>query len=142
MGKIADLRKRSNAFVSNLPIHLATSIEQVEQKLVDLNREQMLKSRLSTGAAIRPKYSPAYAIKKGFTKPNLFVTGEFQSEMFLSFNENNLTYFIASFDFKTPFLRKFYGDNIFGIETDNRSKAHAITTPAIAIIYKQKVFRG
>ncbi len=142
MGKIAELRKRSNAFVSNLPIHLAMSIEQVEQKLVDLNRDQLLKSRLSTGAAIKPKYSPAYAIKKGFTSPNLFVSGDFQGEMFLSFNENALTYFIRSFDFKTPFMVNFYGEELFGIETSNRTKAYALTTPAIGRRYKQLVLRG
>ncbi len=142
MGQIAELRKRSNTFVANLGVHVAMAVEEVSDKIVDFNRDQMLKSRRADGRPIMPKYSPKYAIRKGFTNPNLFLTGEFQSEMFLSVNENNLTYFIATFDFKMPFLTKRYTDMIFGIEQRNQPKAKALTTPSIGRIYKQQVFRG
>jgi len=137
---IAAIAKRSNQFVSRLPVHVAQAVLNVETKLVDMNRRQMLASKRADGAPITPLYSNPYARRKGFKKPNLYVTGEFQSEMFLHVNENEGTFFISSFDEKMKYLIKMYSLKIFGIAPKDLPQAQKISVDQLRSIYYLYVF--
>ena len=137
---ITAIAKRSNQFVSRLPVHVAQAVLNVETKLVDMNRRQMLTSKRADGAPITPLYSKPYARKKGFNKPNLYVSGEFQSEMFLHVNENEGTFFISSFDEKMKYLIKMYSQKIFGIAPKDLPEAQKISVDQLRAIYYLYVF--
>ena len=134
---VSELRKKSNAFVRDLDLNILLAVEAVEEEIVDLNRGQMLSSTRSDGQAITPEYSPAYAARKGFSAPNLKLTGDFQSEMDLIVEGNE--YIITSFDFKTPFLVDKYGAAIFGITVANQAKAQNLTARSLTRLYRRKV---
>jgi hypothetical protein len=138
---ISGLRKRSNAFVRELDVWSAIAIADNEKLIVDLNRKQMLGSRLSSGKPIKPPYSKPYAKKKGFNKPNLKVKGNFQNEMFLVTNENKKTYAIGSENFVTPFLENLYGGDIFGVEKKNIPDAEKASSDRLFNLYELNVLR-
>lgn len=138
---IAELRKRSNTFVANLDNVIADIVEHNE-RLLQLNKGQMKQSKLATGERMvnsltgSATYSPAYARRKGYVNPDLFVTGEFYREMDLLFNEPD-SYDITSYADHTRYLIDMYSDEIFGIE--DSKKAYAITTPMLTEAFKRQV---
>jgi len=146
---LGELRKRSEAFVRDMDVWIANAISDNEELLVKLNQKQMLASQLSTGKPIKPLYSKPYAKKKGFSKPNLKGTGDFQGEMFISTNENKGTYFFGSFDHKSNFLsaprteknRAGYGEYIYGLTVDNKRIASMASSKSLYGFYKNKVLR-
>lgn len=142
MGQLHELRLKSDAFIANMNVNIALSIEQNEKALVELNKTQMLDSKdagnkplihASTGSQY---LSPAYAKRKRKSKPNLFDTGNFQKQMFMSVDENAQSWFIDSFDNKTKHLVTNYGE-IFGI-FDN-VKAKKLNFISFTNLYKLKV---
>jgi len=147
MGKLNDLTQRHNRFVQNMNVHIANSIESVENELVNMNRGQMLKSKDSKNNPLVHKstgsdfLSTLYAIRTRKSKPNLFLTGEFQQMMFMQVNENNLTYFIDSYDSKSGILTGNYGLDIFGIPQNRENDAKPLTGKAFGTRYKRLVLR-
>lgn len=138
---VSGLRKRSNAFVGELKVWSAIAISDNEKLIVNANRKQMLSSNLSTGKQILPLYSKAYAKKKGLSKPNLFLSGEFQKEMFLQTNENKGTHFISSYGSPTPYLIKMYGDDIFGIPVKNKNEISNACEQRLFKLYELNVLK-
>lgn len=145
MGRLHDIRLKSNQFVANMDVHIALAIESVEKELVDLNKSQMLGSvdsenkpliHASTGSEYLSK---AYAKRKGKKKPNLLDKEDFQKEMFIQVNENNRTWFTGSFDPKTKHLVSNYGLKIFGIF--DRLRAKQLTGAAFKRKYKLLVLK-
>jgi len=134
------LGKRAERFNIDIKFHEAMAVQNSEQTLVDLNRKQMMQSKTAKGEKITPKYSPNYAAKKGKSNPDLFVTGDFQGEMFLSTNENEGIFFISSFDWKIGILVAKYTDNIFGIMPKNEPKATKEASKELLKIYKREVW--
>jgi len=138
---IAELRKRSNAFVAAIDLHIAEVIEHNE-KLLQLNKGQLKASKTSKGGSLinsrtnSARYSPAYAKRKGYSNPDLFVNGYFYKEMDLLFNEPK-DYFITSYAPFTKYLIEMYSDDLFGI--NNKRKAKAITTPLMIARYRRYV---
>ena len=138
---VSEYRKRSNRFVQNIDSHIATVIEHNE-KLLQLNKGQLKASKTSKGGALintktgSAKYSPLYARKKGYSSPDLFVDGTFYREMDILFNEPK-DYFITSHSKVTKYLVEMYTPDLFGIQ--NKTKAMAITTPALTNLYKRLV---
>jgi len=145
VGRLHDIRVKSNQFVANMNVHIAMSIESVERELVDLNKRQMLGSADSENkplihAKTGSEYlSKAYAKRTRKSKPNLFVDGTFQGEMFIEVNENNNTFFIDSFWSKTKHLVTNYGKKLFGIF--NKSRAKQLTGLAFKRKYESLVLR-
>lgn len=146
MGRLHQIRLKSDSFVSNINLYIADAIRKNEKSLVDMNRGQMLKSKdiferplihKSTG---RTTLSRQYSIKTGKSKPNLYLKGDFQREMFLDVNENNQTYFVDSFDDKSKFLTENYGKNIFGVPKKQEQEAKQKNLKTFARIYKLKVY--
>lgn len=147
MGKLNDLTIRHNAFVQNMNVHIANSIESVETQLINMNKGQMLSSKDSKDKPLThkltnsPLLSPLYAIRENKSKPNLFRKGTFQNLMFLQVNENNLTYFIDSLDEKNGILTENYGLDIFGIPVKRYPDAKILTGAAFKNTYKRLVLQ-
>ena len=136
---ITALGKRARNFNRNIKLFQAIAVKNSEEELVNLNRDQMLKSKTSKGALIKPKYSEKYSRFKGFPNPNLKLSGDFQGEMFLETNENKGEFFISSFDPKITFLTDMY-KNIFGIAPNNIVKASKKATSEFIKLYMDTVW--
>lgn len=111
-------------------------------KIVDFNRQQMIRGIAPDGNYITPRYaSEAYADAKAqagsrapFRVPDLKLTGAFQGDMFLKVWRRD--YMIFSKDDKASKLDTKY--NPFGLTNDNRMKAININTRAFAQLLKQQ----
>ena len=136
--QIHELRKRSNKYVADLSLHIAKVVDG-NQQLINLNRDQLSSHKLSTGATITPSYSPSYAAFKGFSEPDLKLTGSFHREMFIKVSDDK--YNIGSADSKTLKLLAKYSNDIFGIAESNKNKAYSITIPAMRKSYQTNVLR-
>lgn len=147
MGRLHEIRLKSNQFVANMNVHIAQSIESVETNLVNMNKGQMLSSKDSQDMPLIHKntgsknLSLAYSILTGKQTPNLFLTGDFQRAMFLEVNENNLTFFIDSQDSKNGILTDNYGDEIFGIPVKRQPEAKQLTGADFKSKYESMVLR-
>lgn len=147
MGRIHEIRLKSNAFCANINVNIAQSIESVSNELTGINKKQMLNHTDSedkpliharTGSA---NLSKAYAQRQRKSKPDLFVDGTFQGQMFLSVDENRLSWFISSFWEKTKFLVGNYGAKIFGISEKSNDRAKYHTSLAFKKKYESEVLR-
>jgi len=142
MTTVSDIRRRSNTFVNSLDIHAVQSIEQNEEALVQLNRDQLTESKRSDGATIKPSYSAKYAAFKGFSSPDLMLTGSFYNQMFLIINPSSFDYFISSNDWKTTGLVEKYTEKIFGIGKENQIEAKNMNTITLGKKYRKFVLHG
>ena len=144
MGRLHEIRLRSDRFIANLNVKIAEAIENVEDGLVDLNQQQMLESKDVEGMPLThkltgsPYLSAPYARRTNKQTPNLYLSGDFQKAMFLSVDENNGTWFIDSQDFKSQHLVANYG-KIFGIQDKNRAKQY--TGQSFKRLYEMEVLR-
>jgi hypothetical protein len=134
---ISEIRKKSNLFVANIEANIETALMEKEQAFTDINRMQMLAGKKSDDNAILPKYSPAYAKKKGFTTPNLKLTGAFQGDMF--FQTDGREFFVTSSDEKMEQLTDRYGDMIFGIPKSRLKVAQELALGSLARLYNRFV---
>ena len=145
---IDKLAKSLDEFVRNIDEHIAAAVEDSAETLVDLNKQQMLNSKLFDGSSMIHQgtgsdlLSPAYAKRKRKSKPNLKDSGDFQNDMFLHANENSGRYFMSSYDEKTKHLVESYTDKIFGIAPYNFNKASAEASLRFLRIFKAKVLSG
>lgn len=125
MARIIDIQKKSAQWMANFDANVVKIIE-ANPKNVEMNRVQMFNStdaddksliHKSTGSENLTK---AYAKRAHKTKPNLFLTGDFQRAMFI-FMPNAKEYFMSSKDQKAGYLVKNYG-KIFGISPTSQPK--------------------
>jgi len=144
MARILDIQKKSNAWVANLATNVINIIEANEQKTTAFNRVQMLNSKNADGTSLvnnrtgSDKLSKAYARRFGKSKPNIFVTGNYQSAMFMTMPDEK-SYFITSDDEKVKYLPGNY-DKLHGIAPENQPKVQAINN-ALVINDYMKVFQ-
>ena len=138
------LRQKFEEFVNNMNVNIALAVEGVEQELTNLNRENLLNSKdkfdkplkhNSTGSTL---LSPAYAKRMNKPTPDLYVRGDYQSEMFLTVDENANQYYVQSNDYKHVFLTENYND-IMGVSLSKQQKAKEITSKAIGQLLKSKI---
>lgn len=147
MPKLHKIRTKIEGFVQNINVNIAIAIENNERQLVQMNRQQMLDSKDSTGKPLIHKQtgseylSPAYARMTGKRKPDLHLTGDFQSEMFLDVNELKMQYMIDSEDEKSGLLVENYGKNIFGVPAMRRNEAKLMNLKSFAKLFKLKVLK-
>lgn len=137
MGRIHDIRLRSDRFIEQIDSYIETVIDD-NQDLLNLNREQ-LKEEHSTkkGQPIRPRYSKWYAEFKGFETPDLYLTGETQET--LTIEAKGKQFNIEGHTEQVPKLIDKYGADIFGIPNARTNEAKNITTKAIADLFKKHV---
>jgi hypothetical protein len=143
MHRIVEIAKKSNQYIAKLNDNIVRVIEANDQKMIDLNRRQMIGHtdaidkpliHSKTGSA---KLSKAYAKRKGKDRPDLLDTGAFHDGMSFIMPSAK-EYFIGSKDSKTTFLAKNYG-SIFGISPKNQPKAQTINDKAIINDYLKAI---
>ena len=139
-GNIHKLRKRSNDFVQNLNLHVATVIESSSSTIVKLNQKQLKESKLTTGQSITPLYSDAYAKRKGTRKPDGFLSGEMYSEMDVFVNEPSNDWFVTSFADHAKFFVDRY-KKVFGLTKENQKQAQKVTIPKMRALYNKLVLQ-
>jgi hypothetical protein len=139
---IKELRKKSNAFISNIDSHIASVVEHNE-KLLQLNKAQLKSSKNAKGGSLvnnmtgSANLSPGYAKRKNKSKPDIYDTGATFRDMDLLFHEPK-DYVITSYTPYTPHLQDMY-DDLFGIQDSN--KAFGITTPLLSNLYQRLVLK-
>jgi len=138
--KLHQLRKKSNVFVANMPIHIAEAIEQSEKELIKLNQKQLRASKDVADKPITPTYSAAYARRKGYRKPDGYLSGQMYREMFVDANENDNSFSMFSFADHTKYFANRYGD-VFGIGDSSKITAQKFVMNKFRIIYNTKVLR-
>ena len=106
---------------SELSTLAAIAGEKNKEELADINVSQMDEGLRSDGKKIVPDYSPNYAKFKGFKTPNLKLTGDFHSGVFVERKGDKLLF--DSTDDKTDKLESRYSSDIFGITPKNEQKA-------------------
>jgi len=140
---IKELRQRSNQFVADLDSHIAAIVDHNE-RLLQLNKGQLKSSQTSEGKPLvnsrtgSPRYSPAYAKRKGYSYPDLFLTGRTYKEMDIYTQEPD-QYVITSFSDVTKYLVVFFFQAEDGIR--DKAKARAIVIPMLRARYEQLVLR-
>ena len=144
MARILDIQKKSAQWMANFDANVVKVVES-NPKNVEMNRVQMFNStdaddksliHASTGSVNLTKQ---YAKRAHKTKPNLFLSGEFQKGMFI-FMPNVKEYFMSSKDWKSGILTKNYG-KIFGISPTNQPKVKESNNSLIINDYLKNVLR-
>lgn len=133
---VRELRRKYEAFVSNLNQNIMEAVALVDSQVLDLQREQMKQRQVtSNDMPILPEYSSKWKSIKGLTYPNLHDTGDFQNK--LKLNTDGQRYLIKSDDWKNEKLTRKY-ENIFGIAPSNQQQAKKLTSRAIGQLLKSK----
>jgi hypothetical protein len=109
--KLANVRK------VNIREIFMDTIQAEEKTILDKNRGQLSRGKTAEGNDITPEYSDRYAEYKGFSTPDLYLTGDFYSEFVLQ--EQTGTFHFGSADWKSPILIDKYGIEIFGLTDRN-----------------------
>lgn len=112
----------------DIKANLPEMVNNTKEEMADLNISQLELGQEKTGNPITPEYrSELYAdFKKSIGSkapegtPNLKLTGSFYDG--INVQLNGMEYFISSTDGKMPDLVEKYGDDIFGLSEENKSK--------------------
>jgi hypothetical protein len=145
MATISEIAKRLNDYVSNLDANLIEALTPVESQILDINRFQMLNSKGADDKALinnrtgNAKLSKQYARRQRKEYPDIFVSGDYQRDMFIEV-KNMDEYLISSSHRLVKYIPVQY-ENVHGIAPSNRDEAYKITTPAIARHLQNKVFK-
>lgn len=123
MSTIADFNRRIQAV--DIEVVIQASIEQTKEAAAQLNRDDLSVGLLATSNPIVPRYSPGYAHKKGFTTPDLYVTGGFYRGIYAKVGQKTIDF--GSTDSKAGSLEAKYGKFIYGITQSSKS-AYALGT--------------
>ncbi len=110
----------------DLPYQVELSLIESSEEYVRLQNEQMARGERSDGKPIfnvktgSYTYSPAYAKKKGKTKPiDLHDKGDFYKETFIHVDGPDKV-IVDSADSKSGMLQETYGDKIFGLNDESK----------------------
>lgn len=133
--ELRELHAKLESFKQNIDIHAGAAVQDNAEKISQLNVDQMLRGITGDGSPIRPKYSPSYAKFKGFTTPNLRLTGEFHKETITLVKGGN--YEIVSLDPKEPWLVNRYGDKIHILTDQSKQKARVFCSDSFADRFKK-----
>jgi hypothetical protein len=123
-----------------MQVHIAEAIQQSEKRLITLNQKQLRSSKDVADRPLAPTYSAAYARRKGYKKPDGFLSGEMYGEMFVDVNENNNTFSMFSFAPHTKYFAGRYGE-VFGINKASNPQAQKTVVLNFNRIYKNKVLK-
>lgn len=145
---IRKLRVNSNKFIQNLDKHIREIVD-FNERLEQLNKNQLKNSMLSTGAPIEPPYSNPYRDWKsrnfpesiGDGRPNLFLTGKLYNNMDIRIKTSGRFEISSTVPYILRLSRK-YTDKIFGISPDNQPIAKSITTQMLSEIWQREVLKG
>lgn len=124
----------------NLEQVTATAMEQIPDKIVYLNQQQLLSGKKADGTTMGT-YRPL-TIQKRMEKGrqtsfvDLFFEGNFQDAMYLLVR--GTVFNIDSKDWKSDKLQDMYGEMIFGLDANNKVVAWALLTPTVVQILCSK----
>lgn len=110
----------------NLEAQALKIIAEIQETILDYNRESQLfaKGIDSTGSLLKPYSSFTIALKKQkgevYNRTTLLDKEDFYKGFFLTAKSG--LFEIESSDQKTSKLKEMYGDDIFGLTTDNEGK--------------------
>lgn len=97
-----------------------------QDEITRINRQNLSNSKLSTGETITPKYSSLYAIKKGRSNPDLFVSGGFYESIFATGTNEDEILITSEYDVNGFPLAKHlsdrYTENIYGVPNSDAKK--------------------
>lgn len=135
MGLLHDFATRHHKFVENIDSYIESIIDD-NQELLNLNRSQLKdEHKTAKDQFVAPKYTRNYAKFKGFTIPDLYVTGDMFKAMSIEAKGQQFT--INSSVDHAPKLVEQYGVDIFGIAKTKQAEAKQITTEELAKQYKE-----
>lgn len=97
------------------------AIEDELPSMIRRNWDQLDQGKKNDDNPITPFYTPSYAKKKGFSIPDLKVTGDFRNSFDIDYRGDSLAW--GASDRKAPFLLDKYGDDILGLTQDNADKS-------------------
>jgi hypothetical protein len=109
--------KASELIAKNIVAENEKNIEAAIPKMIRSNWKQLDEGRKNDNNPITPLYSPSYAKKKGFSIPDLKVTGDFRNSFDIDFRTDKLIW--GAGDEKAPHLISRYGANILGLTEEN-----------------------
>ncbi len=141
MGKIEEvLQQLSKVTPEAQEKALLSIVKKNEADLVDLNISQMLGGRNADGSEISPAYTPfTVRIKKAkgqtYDRVTLRDEGDFQQSMFAK--TEKFPVILDSKDSKSQMLQAKYGDEIFGLDTQNKTLFVEEIKPEIQSYYKE-----
>lgn len=120
----------------NKELVAAQAVEKNKRLIIRLNLSQLRNSKLSTGAAIVPLYSDAYALKKGTRKPNLKLSGKMDEETEVTITKKE--YFIASSVDYARYNVMRYSVKIWGLTKESKEKAKPTVSASFIKIWKHE----
>lgn len=127
---------------------IALCLEQSQYEVLSFNRGQLYMGEDNKGRLLSPMYrSQAYADfkeslnpKPGYGIPDLFVTGEFYNSIQIKVNPSQFTFTIFSENSKAPKLERKYGQNIYGLNEENKQYfGNEIIRPKIVAEFKKQI---
>ena len=140
MGEVHELRLRSKRFTENINLYIESVVDD-NQELIDLNRKQLKdEHKTKKDQPIRPEYSKVTATLKGFRTPDLYDTGEMQRTLTIQATKDGNYYIDPTVDYGRSLIER-YSEDIFGIARSLQSQAKAITSKALAQLYKELVIK-
>jgi hypothetical protein len=118
MSKIRDIAARlkmeSQIVVATKVLEM---VEADKSMLLQLNKQQLFENKDSNNKSLGLYASVPYAHKKGRLTVDLNLTGDFYAGFFIETKEFPVVF--GSHDFKSPWLVKRYGQDIFGLSQDS-----------------------
>ena len=138
MGEVHELRLRSNRFTENINLYIESVVDD-NQELIDLNREQLRAQMTTLDKEIRPEYTDVTFAKKGFWTPNLYDTGDMFRSMTIESTKGGKYFIKSTVEYWEKLNEKY--DDAFGIALSKMSRAKAITSKALAQLYKELVIK-
>lgn len=136
--RIHKLRENSEAFVKQINVYIAESIELTEPDIIKANQDDLQDSKDLTGTALKPLYSASYARRKGYRKPDGHLSGDMYRGMFLDVNENDNSFSVSSTPSYTKYFTGRYGD-VFGVSDRNQKKLSKIAMDNLRGFYYKNV---
>lgn len=120
----------------DIQLMLESAVEINTDVIIDLQNQQLDESKTSKGSSILPKYSEEYAKRKGFSSPDLKLSGDWRSEITVIIDGQD--YYIISYDEKSAFLLPKY-ENLLGLNSDSKDVIRPIVTNSFAQMYKHAI---
>jgi len=143
------IRKYATNFAKiDIQAQLPDIIEQVAPEMIAYNQQQLYRSSIDRfGKQLKMYKSASYSLKKylrnplpGLGRPDLNLTGATYRGMFVNIGARD--YFMGSYDTKAPRLEKIYGNDIWGLTRESKSKLSKNDVRPLLIKYIRNVIRS
>ena len=118
------LSNNIKVIIKDIDFYIAKEAVNYKEELADLNVSQMEKGIGGDGKKIKPEYSNKYAQFKGFKTPNLKVTGDYHSSIYVEQKNDRMLFDSNDTDTdKRIFLDNHYNNSQYGVAPQNEQEA-------------------